>query len=50
MKGHVDIGHLTTYDAFRVNGDQVIDFEIWSKIHIQTSLIWRQRPKNHINS
>ena len=33
MKGHVEIGHLTKYDAFRMNRDQVMDLEIWFKIH-----------------
>ena len=33
MKGHVQIGHLTKYDVFRMNRDQVMDFEIWFKIH-----------------
>ena len=50
MKDHVEIGHLTKYDAFRMNRDQVMDLEIWFKIHtiIQTSLILRQRPpKSH---
>ena len=45
MKDHVEIteiGHLTKYDAFRVNRDQVMDLEIWFKIH--TRLILRQRP------
>ena len=28
MKDHVNVGHLTKYDAFRVNRDQVMDFEI----------------------
>ena len=35
MKDHVEIGHLTKYDAFRVNRDQVI--EIWFKIHTNVS-------------
>ena len=45
MKDHVEIGHLTKYDAFRMNRDQVTDLEIWFK-SIQTSLpvILRQRP------
>ena len=43
MKDHVDIGHLTKYDAFRVNRDQVMDLEIRLK-SIQTSLILRKRP------
>ena len=29
MKDHAEIGHLTKYDAFRVNRDQVMDLEIW---------------------
>ena len=33
MKDHVEIGHLTKYDAFRVNRDQVMDLEIWFEIH-----------------
>ena len=27
MKDHVEIGHLTKYDAFRMNRDQVMDLE-----------------------
>ena len=27
MKDHVEIGHLTKYDTFRVNRDQVMDLE-----------------------
>ena len=37
MKDHVEIGHLTKYDAFRVNRDQVMDLEIWFKIHTNVS-------------
>ena len=33
MNDHVEIGHLTKYDAFRMNRDQVMDFEIWFKIY-----------------
>ena len=33
MKDHVEIGHLTKCDAFRVNRYQVMDLEIWLKIH-----------------
>ena len=43
MKDHVEIGHLTKYDALRMNRDQVMDLECGSK-SIQTSLILRQRP------
>ena len=44
MKDHVEIGHLTKYDAFRVNRDQVMDLEIWFKIHTNVCPILRQRP------
>ena len=37
MKDHVENGHLTKYDAFRVNRDQVMDFEIRFKIHTNVS-------------
>ena len=37
MKDHVDIGHLSKYDAFRVNKDQVMDFKMWLKIHANVS-------------
>ena len=50
MKDHVEIAHLTKYDAFRVNRDRVMDLETWFKIHIQTSLILRQRPPKPLNS
>ena len=43
MKGHVEIDHLTKYDAFRVNRDQVWTLKYGSK-SMQTSLILRQRP------
>ena len=33
MKDQVGIGHLTKYDAFGVNRDQVIGLEIRFKIH-----------------
>ena len=33
MKNLVKIGHLTKYDAFSLNSDQVVDIEIWFKIH-----------------
>ena len=38
MKDHVETGHLTKYDAFRVvNRDRVMDLEIWFKIHTNVS-------------
>ena len=42
MKDHVEIGHLTKDNAFRMNRDQVMDLEIWFKIH--ANVILRQRP------
>ena len=43
MKDDVEIGHLTKFDAFRVNRDEVMDLEIWFKIHTNVSNL-RQRP------
>ena len=37
MKDHVEIDHLTKYDAFRVSRDQDMDLEIWLKIHTNVS-------------
>ena len=37
MKDRVEIGHLTKYDAFRTNRDQVMDLEIQFKIHTNIS-------------
>ena len=31
MKYHFEISHLTKFHAFRMNGDQVIDFVTWFK-------------------
>ena len=44
MKDHVKIGHLTKYDAFRVNRVEVMDLEIWFKNPYKTCPILRQRP------
>ena len=49
MKDRVETGHLTKYDAFRVNRDQVMDLEIRFK-SIQTSVILRKRPVKPYNS
>ena len=38
MKDHLNIGHLTKYDAFRANRDQVLDLEIWFKIHTNVQI------------
>ena len=45
MKDHVEIGHLTKYDASRVNRDQVMDLEIWLKIHTKVSNCETASPK-----
>ena len=45
MKDHVEIGHLTTYDAFRMNRDQVMDLEIRFKIHTNVSNFEKASPK-----
>ena len=45
MKDHVEIGHLTKYDAFRVNRDRVMDLEIWFKIHTNVSNFETASPK-----
>ena len=47
MKGHVEISHLTKYDAFKVNRDQVMEYGLkYGSKSIPTSLILRQRPPN----
>ena len=33
MKDYVQSCHLTKFDAFKINRDQVIDLETWFKIH-----------------
>ena len=45
MKDHVEIGHLTKYDVFRVNRDQVIDPEIRFKIQTNVSNFETASPK-----
>ena len=45
MKDHVEIGHLTKYDAFRVNRDQVMDLGTWFKIHTNVSNFDTASPK-----
>ena len=45
MKDHVEIGHLTKYDAFRVNRDQVMDLKIRFKIHTNVSNFEKASPK-----
>ena len=45
MKDHVEIDHLTKYDAFKVNRDQVMDLEIRFKIHTNVSNFEKASPK-----
>ena len=45
MKDHVEIGHLTKYDAFRMNRGKVMDLEIWFKIHTNVSNFETASPK-----
>ena len=45
MKDRVEIGHLTKYDAYRMNRDQVIDLEIWFKFHTNVSNFEKASPK-----
>ena len=45
MKDQDEIGHLTKYDASRVNRDQVMDLEIWFKIHTNVSNFETASPK-----
>ena len=45
MKDHVEIGHSTKYDAYRVNRDQIMDIEIRFKIHTNVSNFKKASPK-----
>ena len=45
MKDRGEIGHLTKYDALRVNRDQVMDLEIRFKIHTNVSNFEKASPK-----
>ena len=38
MKDHVEIGHLTKYDAFRVNRDQAMNLEVIIVSHTRDSV------------
>ena len=44
MKDHVQSCHLTKFDAFRANRDEVIDLQTWLK-SIQMSVMLRQPPQ-----
>ena len=49
MKDHVESYHLTKFDAFGINRNEVIDLETWLK-SLQMSVMLRQRPKTILNS
>ena len=49
MKDHVEIGHLTKCDAFQMNRDQVMDLEIWFKIHTNVFNFETASPKIILN-
>ena len=46
MKDHVKSSHLTKFDAFRVNRDQVIDLETWFKIYTIIEVMTEHQRKN----
>ena len=51
MKDHIEIGHLTKFDAFRMNRDQATDLQTWPKIHTNVSYFESASPKTiYINS
>ena len=45
MKNHVEIGHLTMYDALKVKRDQAMNLEILFKIHTNVSNFETASPK-----
>ena len=45
MKDHIEIGHLTKSDAFRMNRDQATDLQILFKIHTNVSTFDSASPK-----
>ena len=45
MKDHVEIGHLTKYNALRVYRDQVMDLEISFKVHSNVCNFETASPK-----
>ncbi len=45
MKDHGEIGHLTKFDAFKMNRNEVMDLETWIKIHTNVSYFETAYPK-----
>ena len=49
MKDHVEIGHLTKYNAFREYRDQAMNLQIWFKFHTNVSNFETAFPKTILN-
>ena len=45
MKDNMEIGHLTKFDAFRMNRDKVMDLQMWYKIYTNISNFETASPK-----
>ncbi len=45
MKDRGEIGHLTKFDAFKMNRNEVMDLETWFKIHTNLSYSEPTSPK-----
>ena len=45
MKYHIEIGHLTKSDAFRMNRDQATDLQTLFKIHTNVSYFESASPE-----
>ena len=45
MKDYIEIDHLTKFDSFRLNRDQVMDLETWFEIHTNVSNFVTASPK-----
>ena len=45
MKQHIEGCHLTKFDAFRINRDQVMDLQTWLQILTNVSNVETASPK-----
>ena len=45
MKDHVQSCHLTKFDAFKINRDQVTDLETWFQTHTNVCNVETASPK-----
>ena len=50
MKDQVQSCHLTKFNAFGVNRDEVIDLETWFKIHANVCNLETDRKSTRLNS